>query len=183
MAYNFSPFKERLKAAELWLQKEFSSLRTGRANPALLDGVQVESYGAWMPIPQVGSVSIEDARTIRIAPWDASQSKHVEKAITAANLGVSCVVDEKGVRVIFPELTSERREQILKVGKQKLEEARVTLRQERDKVKNDIEKQKKDGTMREDDATRAKADMQKLIDESNARLDEMLAKKEKEISN
>jgi len=149
MAYNFSPFKAKLQSVEDWLKKEFTSIRTGRANPSLLDGILVESYGARVPLNQVGSVSTEDPRTLRISPWDASQSKDIEKAITAANLGVSCVVDDKGARVIFPELTGERRGELMKVAKQKLEEGRVSVRGERDKVKNDIEKQKKEGTMGE----------------------------------
>ncbi len=181
MAYNFNAFKERIKATEEWLKKEFATLRTGRANPAILDGVYVESYGAKMPLVQVAAVSAEDARSLRISPWDASQVKHIEKAIAAANLGVSVMSDEKGVRVSFPELTSERRTQLIKSAKQKLEEARVSLRLERDKTKSDIEKAKKENAMTEDDEKRAKADMQKLVDEANGKFDEALAKKEKEI--
>ncbi len=183
MAYNFSDFKKRGAAVEEWLKKEFSSLRTGRANPALLDGVFVESYGAKVPLPQVGSVATEDPRSLRVSPWDPTQVKHIEKAIAAADLGVSVMSDERGVRVIFPELTSERREQIMKVAKTKLEEARVSLRMERDKVKSDIEKQKKENKLTEDDEKRGKLEMQKVVDEANAKLEALLEKKEKEISN
>ena len=183
MAYNFSEFKKRIAGVEEWLQKEFSSLRTGRANPALLDSIKVESYGAWMTMSQIGSVSTEGPRTLRISPYDASQAKHVEKAIAAADLGVSVSADEKGVRVNFPELTSERRELLVKTAKSKLEEARVSLRVERDKVKSDIEKKTKANELTEDDEKRSKAEMQKFVDEANRKLDELLVKKEKEIAN
>lgn len=182
MSYNFSEFKKRIASVEEWLSKEFSSLRTGRANPALLDSVKVESYGAWMPVSQIGSVATEGPRTIRISPYDASQTKHLEKAISAANLGVSVSADEKGVRVNFPELTGERREQLVKSAKQKLEDARVSLRMERDKVKSDIEKKTKGGELTQDDEKRSKLEMQKFVDEANRKLDELLAKKEKEIA-
>ena len=159
-----------------------SGIRTGRATPTLLDGVQVEAYGARMPISQVASLSTEDARTLRITPWDASQTKEIERAITLANLGVSSAVDDKGLRVFFPELTSERREQLLKISKQKLEEARVALRGERDKVWSDIQAKEKDGKLSEDEKFRAKDEMQKLIDEGNKKLEELAERKEKEIS-
>jgi ribosome recycling factor len=182
MAYNFTPFKQKLTETEDWLKKEFGQIRTGRAAPALLDGILVESYGARVPINQIGSVNSEDPRTLRITLWDASQSKDVEKAITTANLGVSVSVDEKGVRIFFPELTSERRTLLIKVAKEKLESARVTLRMERDKISKDIDvKEKKDG-MGEDEKFRLKDEMQKLIDLTNKKFDELYAKKEKEIT-
>ena len=135
-----------------------------------------------MPISQVASLSTEDARTLRITPWDASQVKEIERAITLANLGVSSAVDDKGLRVFFPELTSERREQLLKISKQKLEEARVALRGERDKVWSDIQAKEKDGKLSEDEKFRAKDEMQKLVDEGNKKLEELAERKEKEIS-
>ena len=182
MAYDFKQLKTNIAATHEWLVKEMSGIRTGRATPTLLDGVQVEAYGARMPISQVASLSTEDARTLRITPWDASQVKEIERAITLANLGVSSAVDDKGLRVFFPELTSERREQLLKISKQKLEEARVALRGERDKVWSDIQAKEKDGKLSEDEKFRAKDEMQKLIDEGNKKLEELAERKEKEIS-
>ncbi len=141
----------------------------------------VDSYGTKMPINQLASVSIEDARTLRIIPWNLSQAKDIEKAITIANLGVSLAVDEKGVRVFFPELTAERRQTLVKIAKGKLEEARVSLRAEREKVWDDIQKKAKDGELPEDEKFRAKDEMQKYIDEGNKRLEEMMERKEKEM--
>ena len=117
MTYDFSSFKQKTEETKSWLSSEFSTLRTGRATPAILDSVQVESYGAKMPIRQVASITAEDAKTLRVSPWDQSQVKAIEKAITDANLGLSVVVDEKGVRAIFPELTTERREARMKLAK------------------------------------------------------------------
>lgn len=182
MAYDFKTLKERLKGTEDWMVKEMGGIRTGRATPVLLDGVLVESYGTRMPISQLASLSTEDARTLRVVPWNAGQVKDIERAITLANLGVSSSVDEKGLRIFFPELTSERREQLKKIAKQKLEEARVALRGERDKVWGDIQSKEKDGKLSEDEKFRAKDEMQKLVDETNKKLEELAERKEKEIS-
>ena len=182
MAYDFKILKEKVKGAEEWLKKEYMTLRTGIASPAILDGVQVEAYGARMHINQVASVSVEDARVIRVAPYDKSQSKEIEKAITAANLGVSVGVDDKGVRIFFPELTGERRDILIKTAKGKLEDARVNIRTIRDEIWNDIQKKEKDGDMGEDDKFRYKNEMQKMIDEGNQALEVLFEKKEKEIN-
>src|SRR5574344_1036506 len=109
MAYDFKKLKENIKSAEEWLRREYSTLRTGVASPAILDDVFVEAYGSRMPLNQVANIGIEDTRVIRITPWDKSQSKAIEKAITVANLGVSVGSDDKGVRIFFPELTTDRR--------------------------------------------------------------------------
>ncbi len=181
MAYNFASFKQGIKDLEEWLKKEFSSIRTGRATPNILDGVFVEVYGARSPISQVGSVSIEGARSLRITPWDMSQAKAVEKAIITSNLGLSVAVDDKGLRVTFPELTTESRNAFVKMAKQKLEEARVTLRTEREKVWADIQNAEKAGGMGEDEKFRLKNEMQKIVDDANKKLEEFAEAKEKEI--
>jgi ribosome recycling factor len=182
MAYNFDQLKKGLKEAEEWLAKEYMGLRTGRATPALLDGVTVDSYGSRMNISSVASMTVEDARTIRIAPWDMSQVTAIEKAISIANLGVSAVVDDKGLRVIFPELTSERRTTLIKVAKDKAEDAKIRIRQEREKVLKDLQTKEKDGEMSRDEMERMKTEMEKMIKEQNAKIEELLAKKEKEIT-
>lgn len=164
------------------MKKEYTGIRTGMASPQLLDSVVVESYGQRMPLNQVGSVSIADPKSLLVTPWDASQVKAVEKAITVANLGVSLKTDEKGVRVFFPDLTSERREMLLKVAKEKLEQAKITLRGVRDEVVKDIEAKEKAGGMGEDDKFRFKGEMQKLVDAGNKALEETFNKKEKEIT-
>ncbi len=181
MAYNFSTFKESLKGVESWLAGEFAGLRTGRVSPAILDGISVESYGSKMPIAHVAAVSIEDAKTLRIAPWDNAMVKEIEHAIQAANLGVSVVPDSAGIRISFPDLTEERRKSLTKIVKTKLEDARIRVRQERDKTISDIQAKEKAGEINEDDRYRLKEEAQKLVDETNAKLDALAEKKEGEI--
>ena len=175
-------FKQKLKEATDWLQKEFTGIRTGQATPALLDSIKVESYGTFMPIVQIGSVGIEDARTIRIAPWDLSQVPAIERAIREADLGVSVSSDSMGLRVIFPELTSERRVQLIKLAKSKLEDARVTVRALRDEIMKEIEAKRKTNEISEDDKFSLKDKIQKAVDNSNRNLELLFTQKEAEIS-
>jgi ribosome recycling factor len=181
MAYDFSTLKKQLAGAEDWLKKELQQIRTGQASPAILDGVKVESYGAFMGIKELAAITVEGARTIRITPWDKTHGKEIEKAITAANLGVSVVTDDQGLRVNFPELTSDRRTQIAKLAKEKLEEAKKQIRQHRDVIVRDLQTKEKDAKMGKDDAFRAKNDTQKMVDDCNKKLEEAYSKKEKEI--
>ncbi len=182
MAYDFSPIKKRVVDIEAWLVKEFSGIRTGRATSAILDTLQVEAYGSYMPINQVANITNEDPRTLRIVPWDAGLTKNIEKAITSSNLGLSAAVDDKGLRLFFPELTGERRAELLKVAKEQLENARIELRKERNKTNSDIDQKKKDGEMSEDEAKRNGTELDKLVQDANKKFDEHFAKKEKEIS-
>jgi ribosome recycling factor len=182
MQYDFTKLKNKIKETEDWMKKEYTAIRTGMASPQLLDGIQVESYGQRMPLNQVGSVSVADAKSLLVTPWDATQVKAVEKAITVADLGVSLKTDEKGVRVFFPDLTSERRELLMKLAKEKQEQAKITLRAVRDEVVKDIEAKEKEGGMGEDDKFRFKAEMQKLVDAGNAAMEAIFIKKEKEIT-
>ena len=182
MSYNFSQLKQKAKETENWFQKELGSVRTGRASPLILDTVMIESYGAKMPINQLANISVEGPRSLRISPWDKSVVRDIEKGLVVANLGVCIAVDDEGVRINFPELTGERRAQLIKLAKEKLEEARIALRSEREKVWGDIQKQEKEGKMSEDDKFRAKDEMQKIIDEANRKLEELFDKKEKEIT-
>ena len=147
MAYNFSTFKQNTKNLEDWFRSELSTIRTGRATPAILDGVKVEAYGSDMAVNQVGNISVEDARMIRVIPWDAGLTKAIEKAIVASDLGLSVAIDDKGIRVSFPELTSERRSALIKIAKQKMEDARVSLRTEREKVVKEVEIAEKSGAI------------------------------------
>ena len=181
MQYDFSGFKKKVKDNEEWLKKEQLQIRTGRATAALLDGVTVEVYGSKTPLNQIGSVMTEDPRTLRLSLWDQSQVREAEKAIVAANLGVSVAVDEKGIRVFFPELTGERRTAITKIAKERLEQARVSLRKLRDDTWNDIQAKEKLGGMSEDEKFRFKTEMEKVIQDANKALDDLHAKKEKEI--
>ncbi len=181
--FNFAEFKEKSKSIEEWLRKELSSIRTGRANISILDNVTVEAYGSQMSIRELANIGMEDARTIKVEPWDQSVLKAIEKSITTSNLGLSVAPFEKGLRVIFPELTSERREQFVKVVKAKLEEARVSLRGIRDKTSKEIDEKEKQGGMGEDDKFRLKEEMQKYVEESGSKFQEIADKKEEEIRN
>ncbi|MEK7227454.1 MAG: ribosome recycling factor [Patescibacteria group bacterium] len=178
MAYNLSQLKTGLDGAVEWLRKEYVGLRTGRANPAVLDIIQIEAYGGRMPINQLAGVNIEDAFTIRITPWDANVTRSIESGIQQSDLGLSVATDDKGLRVIFPRLTNDTRQALIKVAKQKLEEARIKIRNERQKTLADIEKK----VPAEDEQKRLRNEIQKLIDEVNSKLEELSKHKEKEIS-
>lgn len=182
MSYNIKAFVTSGEEVVKRLEREFASVRTGRATPILLDLVLVESYGVRVPIQQIGSLSVEDARTLRLSVWDQNAIKSAERAITEADLGVSVVVDGTGLRVIFPELTSERRVQLLKIAKSKLEEARVSLRSVRDEVIKDIERLEKAGEMSQDEKFGAKEEVQKRVEGFNATLVSLYETKEKEIN-
>jgi ribosome recycling factor len=182
MAYNFAKLKEKSKNLEEWLTKEFGGIRTGRANPNILDIVMVEVYGSKMPVKQLASITNEDARTIRVNPYDLTQAKAIEKAIVASNLGLSVGADEKGVRVSFPELTSERRVALIKLAKEKLEQAKISLRKLRDEEMDEIAKMEKNKAIGEDEKFRLKAELQKVIDAESKKIEEHFSKKEKEIT-
>lgn len=173
---------KRLAEIEQWLQKEYMGIRTGQATPALLDSVRVENYGTRMPVNQVASVGIEDARTLRVSPWDAGTIPAIERAIKDADLGVSVATDSAGLRIIFPELTSERRMQLLKLSKSKLEDARVSVRSVRDEVMKLLDAKQKNGEMSEDEKFSKKESVQKSIDAINAKLESMFNAKEQEIN-
>jgi len=174
MAYNFAQFKAGGEEAVEWLRKEYMGIRSGQANPGILDSVRVDMYGSMMPVNQVASVLGESARSLRITPWDKAAVKAIDSAIREANLGVSVSVDDQGLRVSFPEL--------LKIAKQKLEEARVRVRAEREKVHSDTDKQEKAATMSKDDVFRTKQDLQKMVDEVNSKLESLFNKKEAEVA-
>lgn len=181
MAYNFLNFKNDLKKVEEWLSKEYSQIHSGRATPVVLDGVMVDSYGTFMPIKNIASVNIEDPKTLRIAPWDKNQIKEIERAILAANTGLSLATDEAGIRAIFPALTTERRAMTVKILKEKLEDARVSTRLEREKVIKDIEEKEKNAEITNDDLFRAREEIQKIMNETNAMLEAIFEKKETEV--
>ncbi|MBU6310442.1 ribosome recycling factor [Patescibacteria group bacterium] len=182
MAYDFSKLKTGISHAEAWLTNELAGLRTGRASPAFLDAITVEVYGSMMKLPQVASVTVEGPRSLFVAPWDKSQLKPIEKAITVADLGVGVGSDDTGVRVSFPELTTERRTQLIKLVKAKLEEARISMKGERTKAMEEIERDMKNDELSEDEGRRAKEDAQKLIDAGNKQLEAIAEKKERELA-
>lgn len=182
MAYNFVALQNEIKEVEAWLARELSAIRTGRATPALLDNVMVESYGARLPLKQVGAIGVEDPRTLRLTLWDKSGMRSVESALQAANLGVSITADADSIRIIFPELTSEKRQILSKLTRDKVEQAKISLRQERERTWNEIQAKEKAGELSEDDKFRLKNDLQKIIDEAGKRLEDAGKRKEAEIA-
>lgn len=181
MEYNFLNFKSELKKVEEFLNKEYRELNIGRASPMVLDSVSVESYGSYVPLKNVASISIEDPKTLRIAPWDKTQVKGIEKAIISSNLGLSLATDDLGIRVIFPQLTTETRVTLVKLLKEKLEEQRITVRREREIIFRDMEAKEKETKMTEDEMFRAKEELQKIITDTNSKLEAIFEKKEKEV--
>lgn len=182
MAYDFTTLKTQIKETEEWLARELGGVRTGRATPTLLDAVKPEAYGTRTPLTQLANVSVEDARTLRVIPWDASLTKDIEKAVTEADLGVGVSVDAQGLRVSFPELTGERRTQLSKIAGDKTEQARVTLRGHRTDALKSLDEAKKEGGMGDDELKRLKDEVQKLIDAGNEKFAELQKKKEDEIA-
>lgn len=179
MAYSFTDFSSKGKEIVEWLKREYTGISTGRATPAILDLVSVESFGARTAIPHIASVTIEDPRTLRVAPWDKSQVKVIEKGLADADLGLSVSVDDGGLRIFFPQLTTERRAQLVKVLKDRLEDARVKVRMLRQETQKDIEAE----SLPEDDAKRAGDELQKKVDEYNSLLEDVFTKKEAEVMN
>jgi len=175
MTYNTQNFKVELKKIEEWLSKEYGSVHTGRATPMILDSIMVESYGSRMPIKNVASVTVEDPKTLRVAPWDKNHIKGIEGAINEANLGLSVLSDGDGVRVIFPMLTTENRTKLVKILKEKLEDARISVRKARQAEIDSLE------GLSEDEAKRGKEEVQKCVDESNNNLESIFDKKEKDL--
>lgn len=179
--YDFTKFDGKLAAAKEWLSKEYRGVRTGRASPALLDSVMVSAYGSMMPMKQVATVGVEDARTLRVQPFDSSVLKDIERAIVAANLGIGTATDGATVRVTFPELSAERREQLTKLAKSKLEEARTTVRIARDEAWKEIQEKVRTSALTEDDKYTLKDELQKRVEKANADLEAMFEGKQKEM--
>jgi ribosome recycling factor len=175
--YSHNNAKEQFKKSITWLEEMYSGIHTGRATPSVLDSITVESYGAQQPVKNIGSISIEDAKTLRIIPWDKSVIKDIEKSIMIADLGLSTVADSDGIRVIFPLLTTENRTKLVKTLKEKLEDARITVRKIREEMLGII----KEDNLPEDDARRMKDELQKIVDETNKSLEAVFNKKEDEV--
>lgn len=181
-SFDFKNLDSSIKETEEWLVRELSTVRTGRATPAILDTIKPEVYGSRTPINQVAAVNIEDARTLRIVPWDKTLTKIIEGAIQNADLGVGVGSDDQGLRVTFPELTAERRTMLLKVANDKLEQARITLRGHRTDTLKALDAAEKEGGMGKDELARLKDEVQKKIDAANTSLEVLGKKKETEIA-
>jgi ribosome recycling factor len=163
------------------LKKEFSRLRTGRASTSLVEDVQVSYYDTWTPLNQLASISIPDARTIAIQPWDRSSFENIEKAIMQANLGLNPVNDGKIIRINIPALTEERRKELAKIAKKYTEEAKIAIRNIRRDNNEGLKDKKNNKEISEDDMHRGQEKIQRITDDFVARADKVLAEKEKEI--
>lgn len=163
------------------LESDFASIRAGRANPAILDKISVEYYGAQTPLAQVGTISVPEARTIVIQPWDASILKDIEKAILASDIGITPNNDGKVIRLNFPPLTEERRKELSKSISKRGEEAKVAVRNLRRDAIDGFKKQKKANEITEDDLKDLEDKVQKLTDRFVKKIDEITSAKEKEI--
>lgn len=162
-------------------EEEIAALRTGRANPALVENIKVNAYGAVNPIKNLASIAVEDARTLLIQPWDKSLLEALAKGIEASGLGLKPTVTKDLLRLHLPELTHERRETLRKLLREKLEETRVLLRKARDEVWREIQERERRKEISEDEKFRLKEEMEKKMREAMEKLDAAAEKKEKEI--
>jgi len=173
--------KERMGKSEKAFEKELTKVRTGRASQAILDGVMVDYYGTQTPLPQMATVSIPESRLITVKPWDVSVINEVEKAILKANIGLTPSNDGKIIRISIPPLTEERRKEIAKSVSQTCEDYKVAIRNIRRDSNEMLKELQKDGDISEDDSFKAQKQVQDLTDQFITKLDEIFAKKEKEI--
>ena len=173
--------KEKMKKSCEVYEREMMSLRAGRANPQLLDRIMVDYYGTPTPINQIGNISSPEPRLLVIAPWEAKMIPQVEKAIQKSDLGLNPSNDGKLIRLVFPELNEERRKDLTKVASKGAEETKVAIRSIRRDAIEQIKKMKKNSEITEDDQKDAEEEIQKMTDKAIKEVDEIFAKKEKEI--
>jgi ribosome recycling factor len=173
--------RKRMDGALEALRKELAGIRTGRASANMLDPVMVEAYGQTMPLSQMGSVSVPEPRLVTVQVWDKSMVKHVEKAIRDAGLGVNPMSDGQLVRVPLPELSEDRRKELVKVAAKYGEQARVSARNVRREGMESLKKQEKDGKLSQDQQRKLEKDVQTLTDDTIKKVDAMLLQKDKEI--
>ena len=181
MAVDFKDFERRMNKALDHLQEEFSAVRAGRANAKVLDRISVEYYGSETPLAGVATISSPDARTLVISPWDTKLLKDIQKAIQSSDLGINPQNDGRVIRLVFPQLTEERRKDLTKQVKKYAEDAKVAMRNIRRDGMDHVKKLKKNSEITEDDQKKAEKDLQVLLDKYNKKVDDALAAKEKEL--
>lgn len=179
--YDVNELKRRMQGAVAVLKQELAALRTGRASAHLLDPIHVEVYGQSMPLNQVATVSVPQPRMISVQVWDRSNVHPVEKAILAANLGLTPSTEGQVIHLRIPELNEERRKELVKVAHKYAETAKVAVRHVRRDGMDVLKKQEKDHQISQDDHKRMDAEVQKLTDQTIGEIDQLLATKEKEI--
>ncbi|NCB51988.1 MAG: ribosome recycling factor [Clostridia bacterium] len=181
MASGYEEFESKMKKTSELLSINFDSVRAGRANAAVLDQIHVDYYGVPSPIQQIASVSSPDARSLIIQPWDASTLKAIERAILASDLGINPQNDGRIIRLVFPQLTEERRKELAKQVKKYAEDAKVAVRNIRRDAMEKYKAQKKASEITEDDLKNVEKDMQKLTDDYIKEIENIADKKEKEL--
>lgn len=174
--------REQMEKTVEHFKNETASLRTGRASPALVEGIMVEYYGQTVPLVHIASISAPSSQMLVIQPWDKNALEPIQKAIVQSPLGIAPIADKDIIRLSLPSLTEERRSGLIKLLDQKVEEARIAIRQEREEAMRKVQKMKEEGTLREDDFFKAKSEIQKTVDEfNNEKIKALRDKKEKEI--
>ena len=181
MSVDFNEYGKKMEKSLDHLAEEFGAVRAGRANAKVLDRITVEYYGSETPLNGVATISTPDARTLVIQPWDTNLLKEIQKAIQASDLGINPQNDGKVIRLIFPQLTEERRKDLTKQVKKYAEDAKVAMRNIRRDGMDYIKKLKKNSEITEDDQKKAEKDLQDLLDKYLKTADEALAAKEKEL--
>ena len=174
-------FEDKMEKSYDALLNEFSSIRAGRANPHVLDKLKVDYYGAPTPLQQVANISVPEPRMIQIQPWEKKLIREIEKAIMTSDLGINPTNDGTSIRLIFPELTEERRKELTKQVKKYGEDAKVAIRNVRRDAVDFVKKAQKKGELTEDDQKKAEKDIQDLTDKYIKKVDEMCGKKDKEL--
>ena len=174
-------YEEKMNKSLDALQSEYVSIRAGRANPHVLDKIKVDYYGTPTPLQQVGNVTVPEARMIQIQPWEKSLLKEIEKAILVSDLGINPTNDGNVIRLVFPELTEERRKELAKDVKKKGEAAKVAMRNIRRDANDAIKKLEKSGEISEDERDDAEEQIQKLTDKMVEKVDKAVEDKTKEI--
>ena len=174
-------FEEKMQKAISSLESDLSTIRAGRANPHVLDKIKVEAYGTQMPINQVGNISTPEARIIQISPYDISTLKDIEKAINMSDLGINPSNDGKVIRLVFPELTEDRRKELTKDIKKKGEDSKVSIRNIRRDAMDTLKKMQKNSEITEDELKSLEDKVQKLTDKFVAQIDKVIELKNKDI--
>jgi ribosome recycling factor len=177
----FKDTREHMQRCVESLQKQLGAIRTGKASPALLDGVMVEAYGVKMPLNQVATLAAPEPRMLTLQPFDATQIGSIEKAIQASNLGITPTNDGSMIRLPIPPLTEERRKDFVKMAKEKGEDAKVAVRGARRDANDKLKKGQSGGDFTEDEQHRGQAEVQKMTDGAIGEIDKILEGKEKEI--
>ena len=181
MAVDFKDYARRMDKALDHLQEEFGAVRAGRANAKVLDRITVEYYGSETPLNGVATISTPDARTLVIQPWDTKLLKDIQKAIQTSDLGINPQNDGRVIRLTFPQLTEDRRKDLVKQVKKYAEDAKVAMRNVRRDGMDYVKKLKKNSEITEDDQKKAEKDLQDLLDKYTKKVDEATAAKEKEL--